>query len=285
MKKILVLGGTRFIGFAITKLLSEQFEVVCFHRGFNAPPQPLKIKEVFGDRMKPSDIQKAFSSDYDIVIDVSEQDSQAVSTSAQLAANTVAKYIYISSSSVYKECHPFVYGVDSDLIEDELSIYAQNKIKGEKHVQTYAQNFVILRIAKVYGPYNYIYREKYYYDKLKGDYQITLLNNPLFNFTFVDDVAQAVLDSCNDVPSGIYNIAGSENTKLSKFIDIIADIMGKSPRIENGTQTDAPFSHLSDCVLDCSKSNSVLNWKPTTDLYTGLLTTIQWIEKEAEYGT
>ena len=59
--RILIMGGTRFIGVYLTKILIEQgHEVVLFNRG-NKPAPVEGVKQIKGDRTPGSDVDVCFS--------------------------------------------------------------------------------------------------------------------------------------------------------------------------------------------------------------------------------
>ncbi|MCU0550818.1 MAG: NAD-dependent epimerase/dehydratase family protein, partial [Leptolyngbya sp. Prado105] len=67
--RILIMGGTRFIGVYLTKLLVEQgHEVTLFNRG-NKPAPVAGVKQVTGDRTNADDLKQLASLDFDAVFD------------------------------------------------------------------------------------------------------------------------------------------------------------------------------------------------------------------------
>ncbi len=56
--KILIMGGTRFIGVSLTKVLVEQgHEVVLFNRG-NKPAPVAGVRQIHGDRTDASQLKE-----------------------------------------------------------------------------------------------------------------------------------------------------------------------------------------------------------------------------------
>ncbi len=68
--RILIVGGTRFIGVSLTKLLVAQgHEVVLFNRG-NHPAPVAGIEQIIGDRTIADDLtQKLSSQRFDAIFD------------------------------------------------------------------------------------------------------------------------------------------------------------------------------------------------------------------------
>ena len=98
--KILLLGGTRFIGVPITELaLKRGHTVTFFNRGrTNADLFP-QVERITGDRSGPLDGLKNRS--WDAVIDTSAYVPRAVQMSAELLSPNVSQYLFVSSISVY----------------------------------------------------------------------------------------------------------------------------------------------------------------------------------------
>jgi 2'-hydroxyisoflavone reductase len=98
--KILMLGGTRFIGVPITELaLARGHTVTFFNRGkTNADLLP-QVERIQGDRNGPLDGLK--NRKWDAVIDTSGYFPRVVKSAAELLAPNVGQYLFVSSISVY----------------------------------------------------------------------------------------------------------------------------------------------------------------------------------------
>jgi 2'-hydroxyisoflavone reductase len=98
--KILLLGGTRFIGIPITEAAKHRGHTVTFfNRGkTNANLFP-DIERITGDRSGPLDALKGRK--WDAVIDTSAYVPRAVKMTAELLAPNIGQYLFVSSISVY----------------------------------------------------------------------------------------------------------------------------------------------------------------------------------------
>ncbi len=66
--RILVIGGTRFIGVYLTQLLIKAgHEVVLFNRGNH--PTPNGVGQIIGDRTDPSQLSKLSQESFDVIFD------------------------------------------------------------------------------------------------------------------------------------------------------------------------------------------------------------------------
>ena len=73
-KNILILGGSRFIGYLmLSELTKEGHNITIFNRQLRIPPGPFPkaTRLVKGDRNRPQDLERLFNQSYDAVIDIS----------------------------------------------------------------------------------------------------------------------------------------------------------------------------------------------------------------------
>jgi 2'-hydroxyisoflavone reductase len=99
-KKLLVLGGTRFLGPAIVDAaLARGHEVVLFNRGRSDPERYKRLEQLEGDR--DGNLKALEGRKFDSVIDTSGYVPRVVRASAELLAPNVGQYVFISSISVY----------------------------------------------------------------------------------------------------------------------------------------------------------------------------------------
>lgn len=126
-KRILILGGTGFLGPAIVEAATARgHTLTLFNRGRTRPGLFPNIEKRLGDRdpLKGEGIKSLETGDWDAVIDDSGYYPRMVGASAELLAPRVKQYIYISSISCYKEPNP-VHG-DEDA---PLAVLADPKVE------------------------------------------------------------------------------------------------------------------------------------------------------------
>ena len=100
--KILVMGGTRFVGKSlIGKLLSQNHDIDIFTRGNKANPE--KTNLIKGDRNKLENIVKLRNEKYDVVYDISGRELEQTKLLLGNLDNSFQRYIYVSSAGVYKD--------------------------------------------------------------------------------------------------------------------------------------------------------------------------------------
>jgi UDP-glucuronate 4-epimerase len=100
------------------------------------------------------------------------------------------------------------------------------------------------------------------------------------NFTYIDDIVNGtitILDKCNGY--SVMNIGGDKEEKLTRFIEVIENNLGKKARkkmlpIQPG---DVPVT-----IADIQKLRK-LGWKPKTRIEVGIKNFIEWYKKYLPY--
>ena len=107
--KLLILGGTRFLGrHLVMAALARNHEVTLFNRGKH-PSAPLTgVETIYGDRN--SDLAKLQGRRWDAVVDTCGYLPPAVRASAEILSHSVDRYVFISTQSVYADVS--VVGID-----------------------------------------------------------------------------------------------------------------------------------------------------------------------------
>jgi 2'-hydroxyisoflavone reductase len=108
-KKILILGGTGFLGPATIEVAQARgHQVTMFNRGKTRPELFPGVEKLHGDRdpKKGEGLKALETGSWDAVIDNSAYYPRMVAASAGLLAPRVKQYLIISSISAYKEPNP-----------------------------------------------------------------------------------------------------------------------------------------------------------------------------------
>lgn len=278
MKTILLLGGTRFIGrHLLEKLNTKVFDVFYFHRGVTNFAPSSNATEILGDRTKEQDIARLFSRKFDVIVDISGEEYEMVELAVRYSKKNQPYYVYISSSSVYSSS-PRIHDEHEIPVEQSTSSYTNAKILSEKLVKDSFEKYAIVRTSKVYGPYNHIYREQYFIDRLINNEQITLVNDPILHFTYVDDLVEGITELISKNLSGIFNIAGKEPVRLSFFVKTIAAKLDLTPILLWNYEADTPLTNLPTCVLSVQKMKNTCGWEPHYSLEEGLNHTLRQLK-------
>jgi 2'-hydroxyisoflavone reductase len=127
--KILILGGTRFIGLHMTALaLARGHTLTFFNRGKTRTDLYPEVERIKGDRNGEIDGLK--DREWDVVIDNSGYVPRHVRLSAELLAPKVKQYVFISSISVYPD---FSVARDENSAVGKIADETIEKVDGETY--------------------------------------------------------------------------------------------------------------------------------------------------------
>ena len=106
--KILVLGGTRFLGRHLVEVgLAAGHEITLFHRGTGGCTLYPEVEHIHGDR--DGDLQRLAGRKWNVAVDTSGYVPRLVRASTEFLKDAVDHYSFVSSISVYPE---FTRGMD-----------------------------------------------------------------------------------------------------------------------------------------------------------------------------
>ena len=239
-KNILILGGSRFIGYLLlSKLIKDGHNITVFNRQLSVPPAPFPKVATFvrGNRNNSQDLEHLFDQRYDAIIDISGFTPDHVEPIIKKYSSRIGHYIFISTTSVFKTPPP------DPMTEESPRIFLKNTYGGEKAL---TENLLldykkvlpvtIFRPQGVIGPYDpRIVGLVFYRIINRLPILIGKNTNVQLNHLFVFDLIRAVsLSIGNSKTFGkIYNIAGDDKVTLIEFIDLCGKICLISPTTKN----------------------------------------------------
>jgi 2'-hydroxyisoflavone reductase len=128
--KILILGGTAFLGPAIVNdALARGHEITLFNRGRTNPHLYPDLEKIVGDRKVSHDALK--SRQWDVVIDTSGYYPRVVREAAAALAGNVGQYIFISTISVYGDFS--IKGLNEKSAVAQLADETTEEVTGETY--------------------------------------------------------------------------------------------------------------------------------------------------------
>jgi nucleoside-diphosphate-sugar epimerase len=231
--KLLVLGGTKFLGRAIAEAaLARGHELTLFTRGeTNADLFP-EAEKLRGNRQ--NDLAALDERHWDAVIDTSGYVPRVVRDSAELLRDS-GRYVFISSVSVYADF--LVAPVEGNAVAelgdasaDELagdySNYGPLKALCEQAVEdVFGERALIVRPGLIVGPHDPTGRFTYWAHRLERGGEILAPGPPERNTQFVDvrDLASWIVDGIERELAGTYN-ATNEGIPWSELL-AAADVL------------------------------------------------------------
>lgn len=313
MEKILILGGTNFIGRNLVNHLIglNHFDITLFNRGQRNKDLFPEIKKLYGDR-NTSDINVIFQQEWDYVIDVSCYFPDSLFQIVSGINKSLKRYIFISTCSVYDnqadqsilrdENAPMLSCSKEQSIDKSISSYGNRKAECERVLIKSGLNSSILRPALVYGAYDNTDRLYYWLYQVKKENSLLIPNKgkDLFSVTYVKDLIQAIIKSIDDnVGSEVYNITTYPKLSILKLLETTSEI---SKLNLNSNFADVNFLNKHQIEqwtgiplwLDCDyftfdNSKIIKNLKvELTDFKTSIIETMNFYDdlgwKEPQYG-
>lgn len=180
--RILIAGGTRFVGRHITQAAVDAgHEVTVFHRGHSGTDLFPQVTHLTGDRdgdlfATGTGLGALAEGEWDATIDVSAYFPRQVRTLAQALDGRGGHYVYISSTSAYSvpitpnfsENSPLAELADPSTEEITDQTYGGLKVACERlATELYGPDRVtIVRPTYVVGPYDHSYRLTWWIDRI-----------------------------------------------------------------------------------------------------------------------
>lgn len=252
--KLLILGGTRFLGrHLVDAALKGGHEVTLFNRGTVTIPA---VETITGDRH--GDLAELRERRWDAVIDTSGYLPRTVRTATEVLADAVDRYIFISSQSVYAdvgmrgvdETHP-VKTLTSEELERANSIdtsghpsygqlYGGLKALCEQTAEEIMPGRVLnVRAGLIVGPYDYTDRFTYWVVRVAQGGEVLAPGRPERPVQFIDarDLAEWIVAMAEQKQQGVFN-ANCAPEKLT-----MANVLDQCRTIGN---SDATFTWVAE---------------------------------------
>jgi nucleoside-diphosphate-sugar epimerase len=249
--KLLVLGGTRFLGrHLVEAALARGDDVTIFTRGRSPVPWEARVTALVGDRdprVAPG-LATLERGTWDAVVDCSGYVPRVVEASARLLASRVARYIFVSSLSVYaKTDRPNlderapVATLADPASEQVLKDYGALKAACESAVERiFDARATLVRPGLIVGPYDATDRFGYWvarfvHPRLLGDRppRAVLPAPPERPVQFIDarDLAAWMLDlAARDMPGTFNACSPAWQWRMIDLVKALRAATSASPR-------------------------------------------------------
>jgi 2'-hydroxyisoflavone reductase len=261
--KILVLGGTKFLGVHIVELaLQRGHTVTLFNRGKTNTDLFPQLEHLKGDRDAQLDSLKG--KHWDAVIDDSGYVPRHVRLSAELLAPNVQRYLFISTISVYASfAQPNAEDSPLGKIADETTekvdggAYGPLKALCEKAVETAMPGrAAVVRPGLIVGPRDPTDRFTYWPARAARGGEMAAPGTPKDRIQFIDsrDLAAFVLGLVESQTVGIFN-ATSPPGMFS-----MGELVQASMAAANATVKPAPPPHPVWVPADFLEKQKIQPW-------------------------
>ncbi|MFG2109684.1 NAD-dependent epimerase/dehydratase family protein [Micromonospora chersina] len=292
--KILVLGGTTFIGRAVVAAaMRDGHSVTLLNRGTNPIWVPL-AEQLTADRADPSAVEKVLRGrSFDVTVDVSGTERAYIdSTAPVLRDGGLDHYVFISSGGVYdSSTTPRPFPERAPTPGDPVwGGYGAAKADCERRLAELGfPALTVLRPPYVYGPRNNEPREQFLWARILTDRPVYVPGDGSTPVQFcpVDHLAELALSAATGaVPAGTYNVGESRAYRLTEYVDLLAEVAGRPARVRYVTDTSVParqYFPFRDygLVLDTAAIERVqpLRAVPLRD---GLTETLAWFRRHGQ---
>jgi nucleoside-diphosphate-sugar epimerase len=306
MSRVLVLGGTGFVGpFIVKQLVDRGDDVTLFHRGRQEPPLVSGARHIHGDFGQFSDHVKELAARHpDVVIDVSPGAGKCGHGVLHFAG-VAGRAVVLTSMDVYRAM-AVIWGVegtdrlqempvteDADLRKgaspDLGADLAFDNLVVERAVAEHRAKLpaTVLRCPVIYGPFDRQRRLRHYVRRMIDKRSAIVLDARLARFRlsrgYVENIAAAVVAATADDRSAgmTYNVAELEALSEIEWVRSVGrafgwdgDVIAAEPTVlPTGLHVPLPAQ---DLYGDTSRIRSELGYSEPVAREEGLRRAVQW---------
>ena len=245
-KRVLVLGGTEFVGHAFVEAaLDRGYDVTVLNRG-SRPPRP-DVTTLVGDRTTPHGLDalrsaslgsvSLGSAEWDIVVDAWSWGPKAVTDAATLLSARAGKYVYVSSRSVHtypaaayaREDAPVV---EASVDDTDFSDYARAKRGGELGaLAAFGDRALLLRAGLILGPRENIGRLPWWLTRIARGGTVVAPGPADATLQYVDarDLAAFGLDTAATGPVSV--VSPPDTTTMRELLEACVTATGSDAQL------------------------------------------------------
>ena len=235
--KLLILGGTSFLGRHIVEIAQARgHDITLFNRGQRNPDIFPNVEKLRGNR--DGDLSALQGRSWDAAIDTSGYVPRVVRASAELLADAVGHYTFISSISVFSDFS--VIGVDESSPVGTLDDPTVEEITGETYgpLKALCEQTVehalpgralIVRPGLIVGSYDPTDRFTYWPHRVAQGGEVLAPAHPDYPVQVIDahDLAAWIVSMVEARQTGVYNATGPDYTlTLGSLLDTCRAVGG-----------------------------------------------------------
>ncbi|HBN09494.1 MAG TPA: epimerase [Cyanobacteria bacterium UBA8530] len=236
--KILILGGTRFLGRHLVEALAARgHEITLFNRGQSNAALFPQLESLRGDR--EGNLMALEGRCWDTAIDTYGYLPRLVGASAALLARSVERYVFISSISVYP--NPEIPGLNEDSPPGRLADPSVEEITEETYgplkalceevvEKSFPARALIVRPGLIVGPHDPSDRFTYWPSRIALGGEVLAPGEPERQVQFIDarDLAAWITLMVEKKETGVYNATGpAEKLTMRETLEACRAACGK----------------------------------------------------------
>jgi UDP-glucose 4-epimerase len=297
--KVVVVGGSGFIGSALSLSLIEQgHDVTVLDVRKSERFNDKSVKFIQGSFLDTSSLETLFvncdvcfhlasttvpaTADKNALDDITQNLYGSVALALRCQEVGVAQFIFMSSGGT-------IYG-DSDgklLQEDDLkmprSVYGATKLAVEGYLgalgETKGLDTRIVRLANPYGigqsPQGIQGLIPVLMRKIAADLDVEIWGNTIRDYIHIDDVVGGLIAVCESSKRNeIYNLGSGVGRSIDTILEFVQDAMGKKGRLTR--LPSRPFD-VQYNVLDVERIFLETGWKAKVPIESGIEDTWKWV--------
>ena len=244
---ILIIGGARFLGRALVDAALERgHQITLFNRGQTNPDLFPEVERITGDRKEDlSGLENAVNGGrrWHAVIDTCGYEPEVVRRSAELLADAVDRYVFISSISVYSDLsqpgtneesavEQLPEGADGTFVMEQYgALKALCEQAAEKAVPGRALN---IRPGLIVGAHDPTDRFTYWPWRVAQGGDVLAPGRPEHQTQFIDvrDLAEWIIRMVEAQETGVFNATGPrEPMTMGRLLETCQLVSGSDARL------------------------------------------------------
>jgi len=270
--KILITGGSGLLGQYLNLSLAKKYEILTLYNSnvgnchqFNSFKIDLKnqnsLKNTF-EKFKPNFVVHSAAITYSLLdnkYSLKEYYSNNVLVTkfvSEMCAEFNSKMIYISTDLVYDGNRGSYLDENSKL--NPASPYAETKLLGEEYVKKIIDNYVILRLALLFGfglNHSICHFQTMYQNFIENK-SVKLFTDQFRSPISISEASKIIYKIIElDSPTGIYNLGGQERLSRYELGELLAKKIGVKPElfIPSSLKDAATVPYVKDVSLNINK--------------------------------
>lgn len=232
--KILVLGGSQFLGKWFVIWAHKEHDITVFNLG-NHPLGMGDVQEIYGDRHIKEDLCKLQGCGFDVVIDFCAYNRGDISSVCEVLGNEIRQYIYVSTMDALDLQVGIVSDESGSLTTDKQNSYGYGKATLERELiacsSVYDLKYTIFRPVYIYGPGNNQGRELIYFYYIEKDDKVDypIATDSEFQMVYVEDVVKAIFLSVGNpvAYNEIFHLTGNSVETYDSIMRVITKVSRK----------------------------------------------------------
>ncbi|MGZ5045766.1 MAG: NAD-dependent epimerase/dehydratase family protein [Usitatibacter sp.] len=244
--RILILGGTVFLGRALTDAaLARGHRVTHFNRGRSSAPDA-RVETVTGDRTQS--LEALAGREWDAVVDTSGYLPQVVGKSARALRDATRRYVFVSSISVYAGpgfAEDAAVQPPPDPLPDAMTMEAYGALKAacEGVVrESFGDRATLVRPGLIVGPHDPTDRFTWWPARVARGGRVAAPGRPSRTVQFIDvrDLARWMVELVQRGAAGTFNATGPRApVEMSRLLEACRSVSG----------SDAAFEWIDEATL------------------------------------